>query len=142
LLPFAGVAFLWFIAVVRDRVGELEDRFFATVFLGSGLLFIAMMFNVGALAGGLIDTLGSRSGDLIQSGTYGLSRAEILSDHAYLCDEDGRGIHDQHFYHLATNPDIPALDGHARVRTGASAPAEPRKDGMVSAGLPGVGIPD
>jgi hypothetical protein len=90
LLPFAGVAFLWFIAVVRDRVGELEDRFFATVFLGSGLLFIAMMFNVGALAGGLIDTLGSRSGDLIQSGTYGLSRAEILSDHAYLCDEDGR----------------------------------------------------
>ena len=32
LLPFAGIAFLWFIAVVRDRLGELEDRFFATVF--------------------------------------------------------------------------------------------------------------
>jgi membrane protein DedA with SNARE-associated domain len=44
LLPFAGIAFLWFIAVVRDRLGELEDRFFATVFLGSGLLFIAMVF--------------------------------------------------------------------------------------------------
>src|SRR4051794_9749769 len=41
LLPFAGIAFLWFIAVVRDRLGDLEDRFFATVFLGSGLLFIA-----------------------------------------------------------------------------------------------------
>jgi hypothetical protein len=52
LLPFAGVAFLWFIAVVRDRLGTLEDRFFATVFLGSGLLFIAMMFNVGALVSG------------------------------------------------------------------------------------------
>ena len=25
MLPFAGVAFLWFIAVVRDRLGVLED---------------------------------------------------------------------------------------------------------------------
>src|SRR5690348_12366840 len=44
LLPFAGLAFLWFIAVLRDRLGDREDRFFATVFLGSGLLYIAMMF--------------------------------------------------------------------------------------------------
>jgi hypothetical protein len=36
LLPFAGIAFLWFMAVVRDHLGELEDRFFATVYLGSG----------------------------------------------------------------------------------------------------------
>ena len=34
LIPFAGIAFLWFIGVLRDRLGELEDRFFATVFLG------------------------------------------------------------------------------------------------------------
>lgn len=39
LLPFAGIALLWFIGVLRDRMGALEDRFFATVFLGSGLLF-------------------------------------------------------------------------------------------------------
>ena len=45
LLPFAGIAFLWFIGVVRDRIGEGEDRFFATVFLGSGLLFVAMMMS-------------------------------------------------------------------------------------------------
>src|SRR5271167_1504414 len=44
LLPFAGIAFLWFIGVLRDRLGELEDRFFATVFFGSGLLFLAMLF--------------------------------------------------------------------------------------------------
>src|SRR5215831_20556401 len=37
LVPFAGIAFLWFIGVVRDRIGQLEDRFFASVFLGSGL---------------------------------------------------------------------------------------------------------
>ena len=54
LLPFAGIAFLWFIGVVRDRIGEGEDRFFATVFLGSGLLFIAMLFASGAIAGGLV----------------------------------------------------------------------------------------
>jgi hypothetical protein len=58
LLPFAGIAFLWFIGVVRDRIGEGEDRLFATVFLGSGLLFIAMLFATGAVAGGLVLTAG------------------------------------------------------------------------------------
>jgi hypothetical protein len=53
LVPFAGIAFLWFIGVVRDRIGQLEDRFFATVFLGSGLLFVAMLFAGAAFAGGL-----------------------------------------------------------------------------------------
>jgi MFS family permease len=54
LVPFAGIAFLWFVGVLRDRIGEREDRFFATVFLGSGLLFVAMMFAGAAIAGGLI----------------------------------------------------------------------------------------
>ena len=36
LVPFAGIAFLWFMGVLRDRLGEREDRFFATVFFGSG----------------------------------------------------------------------------------------------------------
>ena len=54
LLPFAGIAFLWFVGVVRDRIGSREDRLFATVFLGSGLLFVAMLFATGAVAGGLL----------------------------------------------------------------------------------------
>jgi len=54
LVPFAGIAFLWFIGVVRDRIGQREDRFFASVFLGSGLLFVAMLFAAAAFAGGLI----------------------------------------------------------------------------------------
>ncbi len=53
LIPFAGIAFLWFIGVIRDRIGAHEDRFFATVFLGSGLLFVGMMFVAAAVAGGL-----------------------------------------------------------------------------------------
>ena len=54
LVPFAGIAFLWFIGVLRDRLGEFEDRFFSTVFLGSGLLFLAMLFASAAVAGGII----------------------------------------------------------------------------------------
>jgi hypothetical protein len=77
LMPFSGIAFLWFMAVVRDRLGQREDRFFATVFLGSGLLFVAMIFNLAAAAGGIIRVLGSGSQDLIQSGTYAVGRAEI-----------------------------------------------------------------
>jgi hypothetical protein len=54
LLPFAGIAFLWFIGVLRDRLGAYEDRFFATVFLGSGLLFLAMLFASAAVATGVM----------------------------------------------------------------------------------------
>lgn len=54
LVPFAGIAFLWFIGVVRDRLGEFEDQFFSTVFFGSGLLFLAMIFASAAIAGGII----------------------------------------------------------------------------------------
>ncbi|MHC9291208.1 hypothetical protein ACRCUN_02015 [Mycobacterium sp. LTG2003] len=54
LMPFAGIAFLWFIGVVRDGFGRYEDRFFASVFLGSGILFLAMMFASSAVGAGLI----------------------------------------------------------------------------------------
>jgi MFS family permease len=59
LVPFAGIAFLWFVGVLRDRIGEREDRFFATVFLGSGLVFVAMIFVAAAIAGGLISAVSS-----------------------------------------------------------------------------------
>jgi len=54
LIPFAGIAFLWFIGVLRARIGEREDRLFATVFLGSGLLFVGMLFVAAAVAGATI----------------------------------------------------------------------------------------
>lgn len=57
LLPYAGIAFLWFVGVIRDRLGEIEDRFFATVFLGSGFTFLALVFATGALSGGLLTTI-------------------------------------------------------------------------------------
>jgi hypothetical protein len=54
LVPFSGIAFLWFIGVLRDRLGAQEDRLFATVFLGSGLLFLAMLFFSAAMSGGIV----------------------------------------------------------------------------------------
>jgi hypothetical protein len=50
LVPFAGIAFLWFLASIRARIGRREDQFLATVFIGSGLLFVAMYFVGGAAA--------------------------------------------------------------------------------------------
>lgn len=38
---------------MRDRLGQQEDRFFAAVFPGSGLLFLAMLFASAAVVGGL-----------------------------------------------------------------------------------------
>jgi hypothetical protein len=54
LMPFAGITFLWFIGVVRDGFGAFEDKFFSSVFIGSGLLFLAMTFVSSAVGAGLV----------------------------------------------------------------------------------------
>jgi hypothetical protein len=74
LTPFAGIAFLWFIGVVRDRIGDLEDRFFSTVFFGSGLMFLAMTFVGAAIAGGMIATYTSYPQGMVDSGLYAFGR--------------------------------------------------------------------
>jgi hypothetical protein len=51
LIPFAGIAFLWFIGVIRSRLGDREDKLFATVFLGSGLLLVGILFTAAAVMG-------------------------------------------------------------------------------------------
>jgi len=58
LIPFCGIFFLWFLGAVRAHIGAAEDKFFATIVLGSGLLFIAMLFVFGALFGALISLAG------------------------------------------------------------------------------------
>ena len=58
MIPFAGIAFLWFLATIRNRIGRREDQFLATVFIGSGLLFVAMMFVGGAAAGAPVTIAG------------------------------------------------------------------------------------
>lgn len=75
LVPFAGIAFLWFIGVLRDRLGALEDRFFATVFLGSGLLFLGMLFVAAALIGGILMAFAGQAELPIASPAFRLVRA-------------------------------------------------------------------
>jgi len=114
LLPFAGISFLWFVGVLRDRLGQLEDRFFATVFFGSALLFLAMVFTAASVVGGILRLLASGS-------------------------ENGRRVHDLDFYNLVENRDHSALDGLPGFRAGLNAPAERRNLPGDFTGLPALG---
>ena len=74
MIPYAGIAFLWFIGVIRDQLGDFEDRLFATVFLGSGLLFLALTFTTAALAGGLLSSYAIDKSNILMYGIYTFSR--------------------------------------------------------------------
>ncbi len=78
LMPFAGIAFLWFIGVIRDRFGELEDRFFSTVFFGSSLLFIGMVFVAMAVAGALVVSVDVDGNEMINQDVVLFGRALML----------------------------------------------------------------
>ncbi len=75
ITPFAGIAFMWFVGVLRDRLGPQEDQFFATVFLGSGLLFLGMIFIAAAATGGLILAYSLQPKMIFESATFSFGRA-------------------------------------------------------------------
>jgi hypothetical protein len=75
LIPFAGIAFLWFVGVSRDRLGLLEDRFFATILLGSGLLYLAMTFTATSIAGGMLALYGDAPAAVLEDSVYAFSRS-------------------------------------------------------------------
>jgi hypothetical protein len=66
-------------AVLHNRIGLLEDRFFATVFLGSGLLFVAMLFVAVAVARGLLETFAATDHLSAESETYTVGRALVYT---------------------------------------------------------------
>jgi len=74
LVPFAGVAFLWFVGFLRDRLGAREDQFFATIFLGSAVLLLAMLFAAAAVIGAVIIAFHAAPGVLINSATFHFGR--------------------------------------------------------------------
>jgi hypothetical protein len=78
LVPYAGIAFLWFIGVIRDRLGDSEDRLFATVFLGSGLLFLALTFVGAALAGALLTSYAGAASGQLESEVFVYGRAVMF----------------------------------------------------------------
>jgi hypothetical protein len=74
LMPFAGMFFLWFIGVVRAHLGSFEDQFFATVFLGSGLIFLAMVFVAAGVAGIIVTGYARNPAAFAGSSSYYLAR--------------------------------------------------------------------
>lgn len=76
LVPFAGIAFLWFMGVLRDHLGRLEDQFFSTVFIGSGLLYLGLSLVSAGLAGALLATSALTPG-LVRSSIYTFIRLAI-----------------------------------------------------------------
>jgi hypothetical protein len=74
LVPIAGVAFLWFMGVARDLLGHLEDQFFSTVFTGSGLLFLGMIFVWAALGATILAGYGGNPEYFFESELYGFGR--------------------------------------------------------------------
>lgn len=71
LVPFAGVAFLWFTGVIRDRLEEHEDRFFATLFLSSGIITVVLVFIWAAILGAI-------------TGMTSLAAVGLADDHIYI----------------------------------------------------------
>ncbi|MBN2027913.1 MAG: hypothetical protein JW854_14270 [Actinobacteria bacterium] len=74
LVPFAGIAFLWLIGVIRDRMGEMEDKFFATVFMGSGLLFVVLLFGATAVLISILATFNSAPVTVAETEIWDLGR--------------------------------------------------------------------
>jgi hypothetical protein len=49
LVSISAIAFLWFVAVIRRRIGDREDRFFGTVFFGSSIAFVGVWLVAAAV---------------------------------------------------------------------------------------------
>ena len=75
LFPFTAITFLWFIGFLRDRLGRREDRFFSTMFFGSGLLFLGMLFTLAALTGGILIAFSLQPQAMTDSAAFHLARA-------------------------------------------------------------------
>jgi hypothetical protein len=79
LVPLAGIAFLWFIGVVRDHLGDREDRFYASVMFGSGVLYLAMIFAAAALSAGLVGAYEVAPARMFESGGYEFARDGVFA---------------------------------------------------------------
>ena len=74
VMALATLAFLWFIGVVRGRLGDAEPRLFGTVFLGGGILVAGLML-VGAAALAAPSVLVSLGGPTPEPEDVGMTRA-------------------------------------------------------------------
>ena len=75
LVPFAGIAFLYFTGVIRDLLRDYEDHFFATIFFGSGIILVLLTFMWGAILGTVMRLTALESlgvGDTFSTDIFGI----------------------------------------------------------------------
>jgi hypothetical protein len=141
-VPFVGIAFLWFMGVVRSRLGTLEDQFFSTVFFGSGLLFPAMMFASAAIAGGILSSYAIEADTLIKSGVVTFGRAIMYT----ITNVYGVRMAGVFMISLATlwmrTHVMPRVFVFLTYGPGFAAIGEQQPDAQVGAGVSGMGICD
>jgi hypothetical protein len=70
LVPFAGISFFWFTGVIRDHIGDREDRFFATIFLGSGIAYVVLIFIFAAIVGAILSSYTMASNLLVDNDVF------------------------------------------------------------------------
>ena len=73
LIPDTGISFLWFMGVVRDRMGHHEDQFFSTLSSGSGYLYLGLTFASAASLRGILILYASDPDLTIGSDLYSLT---------------------------------------------------------------------
>ena len=142
LVPFAGIAFLWFIGVVRDRLGTLEDQFFSTVFFGSGLLFLAMTFASAAIAGGILSSYAISTRHVDEERCHSLWARSYVHDHESVCHSHGGRVHDFVGHPLAAHSCDAALVCVPFLRAGIGAAGEQRLHFLVDSCFSGMGVCD
>lgn len=85
MIPIAGLLFLWFTGVIRERLGEFEDRFFSTLFFGSGIIQVVLLFIWGSIFGALMASKNLIAAGLTDSRIYIFGFAlmnEIIGNYA------------------------------------------------------------
>ncbi len=118
LVPFAGIAFLWFIGVLRDRLGEREDRFFATVYLGSGLLFLAMLFTAAAVVSSIVFASAARPNHSMDPDDISVRQKSGIRSDEYLRHQGGGRVHVLDLHGRRSHPVCAALCCLCRISAG------------------------
>ncbi|MGY4450646.1 hypothetical protein ACVWZR_005306 [Bradyrhizobium sp. i1.3.1] len=142
LVPFAGVAFLWFIGVLRDRLGAREDQFFATVFLGSGLLLLAMLFAAAAAFGAIITAFHAAPGALENSPTFHFGRGLAYGMINIYLIQDSYRLHVYDVHHRPLHTFDASLARTWGIRRSDHTPHRELLSRLEPAGIPALGPVD
>ena len=100
LRPFSGIAFLWFVGVVRNRLGSQEDPVLYHGISGQRSALRCHDVYRRCSGGSCADALSKKVRRPPEFGFIRFGAGRGLSYHVNLCDQDGRSVHDIDLYDL------------------------------------------